>query len=177
MRTSLLFGTAVVTLGCADSNPMESRDTSSSAIEAGTDQHYSFPCLAAPTVTGAPAWVSIYTEVLCNSGCVAGYCHGSRGRWGDLDLAQLDGAYYQLVGQPTGKLIPVDNRPTCAESTLLRVKPGAPEESLLFLKISGRAPCGTNMPPPSSGHHALAPEKVEQIRRWIELGARSFLDE
>lgn len=146
-------------------------------LDAGVAPSYSFPCLGAPAATGAPTFTAIYAEVMCNGGCVDAYCHGSRGTWADLDLSQLDGAYYALVNQPTGKLVPVDMRPTCAESALLRVKPGAPDESLLYLKVSGRAPCGTRMPPPSSEYRALGDAQVAQIRRWIERGAPSFRDE
>lgn len=177
MRTPLLVGAGVLTFGCSDADSAAQPDASPPSVEAGADQHYSFPCLAAPTVTGAPTFTAIYNEIFCSNGCADVYCHGSSARWADLDLSLIDGAYHLLVDRPAGKLIPVDGRPTCAESSLLRVKPGAPEESLLYLKVSGRAPCGTIMPPPGSGARPLAPEKIEQIRRWIELGAKSFRDE
>jgi hypothetical protein len=177
MRTLLSSTFLALTVSCNAADSRAPADGGPLASEAGPDPSYSFPCLGVRTVSGAPTFSAIYLEVMCTGGCVDAYCHGSRGTWADLDLSQLDGAYYELVDQPSGKLIPVDNRPTCAESPLLRVKPGAPEESLLYLKVSGRAPCGTRMPPPSSEYRPLLDAQVAQIRRWIELGAPSFRDE
>jgi hypothetical protein len=176
LQTAWLFA---LSDGCAEEEhaPQQLRDAALPAVEASADPRYSFPCLGVPTVTSAPTFSAIYFEVLCNSGCVDAYCHGSRGRWADLDFSQLDIAYYDLVGHESGKLVPVDHRPTCAESSLLRVKPYAPDESLLYLKLSGRAPCGTRMPPPSSEYDPLGDAQREQVRRWIELGAKSFKDE
>jgi hypothetical protein len=48
------------------------------------------------------------------------------------------------------------------------IVPGAPEESLLFLKISGQPPCGNRMP---LGGKALSDEQVQMIRSWIAAGA------
>jgi hypothetical protein len=133
---------------------------------------YTFPCLWEREPTHEATFASVYLDIFCHVGCVNPYCHGSRGAWGSLDLASsIDLAYANLVGHRTGLTVPADGRATCRDSTLLRVAPGAPERSVLYLKISGAAPCGTRMPPAGSGLAMLAPEQIEQVRRWIEAGA------
>lgn len=139
------------------------------AIDAGA---YAFPCLGATPPARSDTFESVYLEILCTRGCVDSYCHGSRGAWGGLDLASsLGQAYAALVGQPAGDLRPVDARPTCVSSPLARVTPYEPERSLLYLKLSRRAPCGSAMPPDSSGRTPLAAEQLEHVRRWIVAGA------
>jgi hypothetical protein len=135
---------------------------------------YEFPCLwrdddAEPS--RAATFEAVYVEVFCKAGCATFYCHGSRGAWADLDMTSILGAYQALVGMPTGNDIPVGGRPTCRESELLRVEPYAPERSLLYLKVSGAAPCGAPMPPPEAERAALTEQELDQVRRWIEAGA------
>lgn len=141
--------------------------------DAGPTEGYQFFCVAAQTrePTRSSDFVSVYAEVLCKTGCATWYCHGSRGAWGDLDLSSPETAYQALVDMPAGKTIPVDNRPTCRESPLLRVEPGAPERSLLYLKVAGTPPCGMYMPPPDSERRRLSDDDVAHIERWILAGA------
>jgi hypothetical protein len=49
------------------------------------------------------------------------------------------------------------------------IKPGDPEGSLLLARVRSNDPAFM-MPPPESGH-ALKPEEVELLRRWIKDGA------
>jgi hypothetical protein len=85
-------------------------------------------------------------------GCALASCHASADAAGGLDLetADLEG---QLIGQPSG---------TC--DGWIRVIPGAPDESLLYTKVAGPAPCGNLMPPPGG----LPPEQAACLRTWIE---------
>lgn len=48
------------------------------------------------------------------------------------------------------------------------IVPGDPEQSLLYLKISGPPPCGNRMP---LGGKALSAAQVQMIRSWIAAGA------
>jgi hypothetical protein len=172
MRRDLFtIGLAVVLCTACEAQGTEN-DTQDAAAATVDAAYYSYPCVPIANPTGAATFQAVYLEVLCTSGCVNAYCHGSRGAWGDLDMTNFQGAYNALVGRPTGKLVPVDGRPTCSESDLVRVAPGDPERSLMYLKISGRAPCGTRMPPPSSDYPALSEPQIAQVRRWIEGGAR-----
>ncbi|MFT3923757.1 MAG: hypothetical protein QM778_14590 [Myxococcales bacterium] len=179
LRRWLLLATWVCLSACGDdpTSPEERRtsDASVSVPEAPKSDGglvYTFPCLFQRPPTHEATFTSVYRDIFCHAGCANFYCHGNSGQWGDLDLsASIEVAYAQLVGQRTGVSIPADGRPTCRESTLLRVAPGDPEHSVLYLKVSATTPCGTRMPPASSGMKMLSPDEQEQIRQWILAGA------
>lgn len=133
---------------------------------------YTFPCLGERESTNEATFTSVYLDVFCHVSCTNPYCHGSSGAWGNMDLSSsIEIAYANLVGHRTGTDVPADGRATCRNSDLLRVVPGAPEQSLLYLKITGKAPCGTVMPPPDSDYSLLTEAQIDHIRRWIEAGA------
>lgn len=133
--------------------------------------YYSFPCSLPRQPTHEAAFTAIYVDIFCKVGCANPYCHGARGTWQGLDLSNIGVAYGLLVGKPAGRLEPVDPIATCRQSGLLRVKPYVPEESLLYLKLSGQAPCGTAMPPPTGDNRALSSDELDQVWRWISAGA------
>jgi polyvinyl alcohol dehydrogenase (cytochrome) len=110
------------------------------------------------TPSGAPTFTAIYEEVFIGEGCNTPLCHG--GGAGNLAMTTQDVAYRELVGAPAaGEL--------CAGAGTL-VEPGNPTGSLLWSKVASRdPPCGDPMPIAA----AIPAEQVEQIRRWIELGA------
>ena len=89
--------------------------------------------------------------------CVS--CHVTGEELGGLGLAPSL-AYRQLVNVPSH------------ESTLLRVKPGAPEESYLLHKLNGthldQGGSGGRMP---LGLPPLADTQLALIRQWIQSGA------
>lgn len=133
---------------------------------------YTFPCLGERDATNEATFTSVYLDIFCKTSCTNPYCHGSSGAWGELDLSSsIEVAYENLVAHRTGTNVPADGRATCRESDLLRVVPGQPEQSLLYLKITGNTPCGVRMPPPDEDYSPLDPAQIEQIRRWIEAGA------
>jgi len=80
-----------------------------------------------------------------------------------LNMATRESAYAALVDQ--------DSNPrnmNCAPLGLKRVKPGAPDESLLYLKLDINAPCGQQMPPGGT----LPKELQDEVRAWIANGAK-----
>ncbi len=91
-------------------------------------------------------------ETIFTPSCAIAGCHSSGDKAGGLDFqaADLEG---QLIGQSSG---------TC--DGWIRVVPQSPDESLLYAKIAGPAPCGTMMPPPAG----LSPEQSACVRTWIE---------
>lgn len=107
--------------------------------------------------TYEPRFPAIYTEIFQTKGCTETFCHGKEG---NLSLSSAGEAYEQLVGvKAAGEL--------CADREVLRVKPGEPEQSLLFQKLGETPPCGVRMPVGGM----LDDKQIEQIKAWIEAGA------
>jgi hypothetical protein len=88
-------------------------------------------------------------------------CHQGPTPAGALSF-EADKAYAQLVN--------VTARSSCTSQQ--RVKPGDPDDSVLFLKIVGTA-CGSRMPPASPTYFDGQPEKLATVRTWIEQGAQN----
>lgn len=87
-------------------------------------------------------------QPILNSRCVG--CHGSNGGL-SLEPGQAES---NLVGVPS----------TC-NPELLRVKPGDPDSSLLYLKITDDPrKCGQRMP---AAGPPLRQEEIDLIRQWI----------
>jgi hypothetical protein len=88
-------------------------------------------------------------------------CHGMG--FSMLDMKTRDMAYSQLVDHDTNP-----GNMKCAPLGLKRVKPGSPEESLLYLKLDIHTPCGQQMPPGGQ----LTQEYRDEVRDWIMNGAK-----
>jgi hypothetical protein len=93
-------------------------------------------------------------------------CHNDATSFGGLAFFPGGAAfaYGNLVGVSAGK----GETYLCRDSGLMRVSPGDPEHSLLYLKLT-MPPCGREMPPADFGE--VAPEKLALVRRWIMEGA------
>ena len=95
---------------------------------------------------------------LLKSRCLV--CHMPGSEAGGMSLLPKT-AYANLVGMKS------------TQSTLLLVAPGKPDESYLYLKITGRhlgaGGSGERMP---FNETPLSTEDVELVRTWIESGAR-----
>jgi hypothetical protein len=85
-------------------------------------------------------------------------CHQGTSGVGSLEP---DKAYDQLVNVPA--------RQSCVPQ--LRVTPGDPSASVLYLKIAGTT-CGGRMPPASPTYFDREPDKLATVRSWIEQGAQ-----
>ena len=81
---------------------------------------------------------------------------------GQLDLS-ADHAYASLVNVAAKNVGAV-------QDGLMRVKPGDPDHSLLYIKIAGHTPVAYGTPMPQSGI-ALSAAAVDAIRAWIQDGA------
>jgi hypothetical protein len=111
-------------------------------------------------VVGAPAQlapVSFANDVqpIFTASCVAASCHGTPRPPTNPDLREGN-SYAALVSVPSSGYAPD-----------LRVDPGHPEQSVLYLKVSGTTR-GSQMP---FGLNPLPAAQNETIRRWIEEGA------
>jgi hypothetical protein len=110
-----------------------------------------------------PTFASIRDEVLTPRCAVV--CHGAIEPPGHLDL-ETD-PYQALVGvEAMGRM--------CSTSGLVRIEPGDPDHSLLFLKISAKAehtdpPCGEGMP--QGARDPLDADTIAAIEQWIRDGA------
>ena len=109
--------------------------------------------------TYAPTFTAIDREILAPS-CALVFCHN-----GGLlvEFQSRETGYASLVG------VPAEGQP-CAPTGLLRVDPGNPERSLLYLKVT-EPPCGDRMPLLYGTSGQLDALQIEQIRLWIERGA------
>ena len=90
--------------------------------------------------------------------CATSNCHNGANPAGNLDLRDADTSFGQLVG------VPSDDDPM-----ILRVAPGAPDDSYLVHKIEGTAAQGQQMPP--GGAAPLSQSEITAIRQWITDGA------
>jgi len=104
---------------------------------------------------------AIQTSVFEGQGCTNDTCHGSA-RSGGLDL-RAGFAYSELLEKKS------------TGTSLVRVQPGAPTESYLYLKLAAatnpdadydiaNSPMPVGLPP-------LSPERLEAVRLWIQGGA------
>lgn len=112
-----------------------------------------------PSLSIAADEISFTRDIapLLNARCAS--CHLTGQEEGNMAL-HAGGAYTSLVNVPS------------VESKLLRVKPGAPQESYLLLKLEGThldaGGSGARMP---FGAPPLSDETLQRIRSWIEQGA------
>jgi Bacterial Ig domain len=90
--------------------------------------------------------------------CVS--CHRSNFLAADLSL-EGNSSYAELVNVPA--------KVGCVPQ--LRVKPGDPDASVLFLKMIGTT-CGQRMPPTNPTYFDNLPAAVANVRTWIEQGAQ-----
>jgi hypothetical protein len=116
----------------------------------------------AETGTGAPSFTEVYETVIVGQGCTAGYCHG--GMAGGLELTDEATSYANLVE--------VDAT-TAACGLMQRVVPGAPEQSILWMRVRPAAEdmgmgCAPKMPQGSMG---LADAEALLVKEWIAGGA------
>jgi hypothetical protein len=103
---------------------------------------------------GTPTWSKVYTQVL-------EHCTGCHGNAGGLSFGPTAAtAYSALVNQPVSG--------SGCKATM-RVKPGNPLQSLLYLKLAPNADygCGGPMPPGP----ALSTGQIQLLKDWIDAGA------
>jgi len=136
-------------------------------------------CSALESRSGPPppnSFTEIYAKVIAPT-CSSNFCHynGVGIRYSALDMSSQVYAYWSLVGQPC-------MGPSCSEMGI-RVVPGHPEASVMYLKVSETMPpCGSQMPADpvaltamgisKFAGQALASDQLELIRNWILDGAR-----
>lgn len=125
-------------------------------------------CRADCAATQCDAFDSTYAliqqAVVTKYGCTAGACHGSL-QAGGLDLRPEQAAAQMY-------------RFSAVKPEMRRIEPGAPQNSLLFLKLASKTlpeqydheELGSGSPMPI-GDAALTQDELEAVRRWIVGGA------
>ncbi|MHB1844173.1 MAG: Kelch repeat-containing protein [Deltaproteobacteria bacterium] len=138
----------------------------------GTGQWASVPC--EPLDAGAPApavFSDLRVDLFQAEGCTKMGCHqaGAGPAVGSLDL-ETD-PYAALLG-PDGKGAPATNSQGAIRG-LLRVDPGHPAQSLLWLKLSlPTVDYQTyGQPMPGEFPNATPPELLGELAEWIRAGA------
>jgi len=86
-------------------------------------------------------------------------CHGPKEKKAKLDLSAPE-SYKALVNVPSREV-----------PTTLRVKPGDPEQSYLWLKLDHRTEEGSGMPKGFFSAKRLAPKDLDVVKAWIAAGA------
>ncbi len=117
---------------------------------------------AADAIVRLPTFTDVYQQVLVPN-CALPFCHAGTGDY--LELADMAIGYSSLVNAPA-------QGPDCAKTGLKRVDPGHPETSLLYLKVT-TPPCGAKMPRSYGSAVVLDPLSIQQIKDWIQLGAKN----
>jgi hypothetical protein len=86
-------------------------------------------------------------------------CHGTKEKKAKLDLSEGE-SFKSLV-----------NVPSKEDPTLMRVKPGDPEQSYLMLKLEHKTSEGSGMPKGFFGARSLSQKDLDAVRAWIAGGA------
>lgn len=120
--------------------------------------------MGAAMATGKLSFANDVFPKLIRTKC--GNCHNDAPSFGGLAFfpGGPEFAYMNLVGVPAGS----DEKFKCKGSGLMRVAPGDPEHSLMYLKLA-MPPCGSKMPPAAFGN--ATPEQIELVHQWIVEGA------
>lgn len=142
-----------------DAGGMDANGIDANGIDSGVDSSTGDAAGDGATVA---TFTTIYTGVMSTRCAIEG-CHIPPTLTGNLDLSTQAMAYEHLVG--------VDAMgPACGSTDFVRVVPGEPGMSLLFLKVSETTPpCGARMP--LIGEHLSAAEQA-LVAAWIEAGAQ-----
>ena len=137
---------------------------------------FSFGC-GSGTTPSANSFTEVYAKTI-QPKCTNDFCHynGVDIRFSALDLSSKVRAYWSLVGLPC-------MGPNC-QQTGMRVAPGQPDSSIMYLKLLAPPPCGTQMPADTTGYStngtsdltfsgpALSSDELGRIHEWIQEGAQ-----
>ncbi|MDB5035591.1 MAG: hypothetical protein JWQ98_2832 [Chlorobi bacterium] len=119
------------------------------------------PTATSPGVTVEPTYTSIRNKIFTKS-CSTPSCHSTEGFRGAMVL-EADKAYDNLVS------VPADNDGAKARH-LLRVSPGQPDSSFLYIKLTHPAANEGSLMPYSG--IPLDSQSISAIRTWIANGAK-----
>ena len=148
MRT-FIFITAAALVGCAGEEPTPVTDDTDVTLTDDT---------GVTTIPEDVTFADLQEEIFLPS-CGGAGCHDAATNAGGLDL-ESEGAFDRLMNDPC------ENEIAVAEG-LVRVAPGDPSESFLFLKLTDPRGMGDIMPP----WGALDDDVLLVVEDWIQRGA------
>jgi len=156
---------------------------SSSGVASGSSSGVTSGSSSGATADAGETFTDLYNSVIGPNGSYGCASHHSAGNEDSfLDLGDASAAYISLVGTGTGA--PAAG-PKCGDggTTDLRVDPGSPSSSLLWLKVwtladgGNEVPCGVQMPKnPDGGEtsgNPLNSTDEGKVKSWIEYGAKN----
>jgi hypothetical protein len=121
-----------------------------------------------PPAPEEPTFTNVVKDVITDRNCGGPLCHSLT--VGGFQLGTKSALYSALVNQPA-------SGPKCGHgldgggpSPYVRVVPGNPDESLLYMKLKRIQPCGDSMPNSST---QLSPDKIGLVHDWIADGAKN----
>jgi hypothetical protein len=116
-----------------------------------------------------PTFTNVMKQVINELNCGGPLCHSTAA--GGFQLGPKDALHAALVDQPASGAkcrLPLDAGP--GAPALILVIAGNPDESLLFMKLTARQPCGDTMPATAK---TLKREQIDLVREWIADGAKN----
>jgi hypothetical protein len=132
-----------VRVACADANKLVGNGVSPMFVVSGLPQNVSFASQIQPLLTAS---------------CTSMACHDAIQPQQGLDLV-TGHAYAQLVSVASTEC-----------STSMLVKPGAPSDSYLVVKLAGGGTCSTGSRMPKAAT-AWSSDQIQLVRDWIANGA------
>lgn len=151
------------TQGSADAAPTDAvAADSGGAIDAGT-----MVDAAAVDAGGGPLGFATHIYPIISRSCASSSCHDGSRPAGELAMQNATTAYNNLVGVATTN---AGRRRCVGDGT--RVEPGAPDESMFYVKLNPAPPrdCG-NVMPAGRGQPLLSTTERDLVRDWITAGA------
>lgn len=118
--------------------------------------------------TEEPTLTNVANDVITDTNCGGPLCHSLTAGGFQLGTTKSD-LYNALVNQPA-------SGPKCGHALdggptpYIRVVPGKPDESLLYMKLKRIQPCGDAMP--NSSTH-LTDAQIGLVHDWIAAGAKN----
>jgi hypothetical protein len=148
--------------GCTSEPPAPGNRADDASPSAGDGDGAGAVTDAGAEPTYQPTYSAVWDEIL-SPRCALPFCHGGSGDY--LQLSSKEIGYSSLVGTPAAG-------PDCGATGLLRVDPGDPDASLLYLKVTS-PPCGSKMPIEYGAPEYLDSRQTTQIHDWIGAGAHN----
>jgi putative endonuclease len=113
---------------------------------------------------GPSKFSEINQQIIQSSCASASVCHSTQGASEANGLNMSQDPYAMLVNAPAVNA-------QAASEGRVRVKPGDPDNSFMWIKLNLKHESGYGLPMPSAGNPPLPTDQLAGIRAWIAKGA------